>query len=224
MPAFELKNIDPEDVEEVLVLVEHSFNIRFESNELAHLSTFGQLCDHITAKISLDHSSSCTSQQAFYMLRQAVAGTQPIGSGPIAPTTLLADVLPRHNRRHTVRQIERSLGFPLNLLGPPDWLLTTLILTLLVSLASLLISGPVGVAGILLTILGFQVADRFASNTLRLQTVGQAARQLTRENYLQVRRNPHTFNRAEVGKVLTDLFSTELALDEDLLRREARFV
>ncbi|TGE16842.1 hypothetical protein [Hymenobacter elongatus] len=224
MTDYELKDIDPEDMDEILTKVEWSFNIRFVSNELAHIRTFGELCDYITAKIPLDHSSSCTSQQAFYKLRKAFSDTLPLDSGHIAPATLLTDLLPRQNREQTVQKIEHSLGFRLNLLSIPGWLSAILGLSFLISIAGFFISWQVGVAGMALSILGFRLADRFASNTLQLKTVGQVAKKMTREDYLRSRRNPHTFNRDEVSKVLTELFSTGLDLDKADLTREARFV
>ncbi|TGE25391.1 hypothetical protein E5K00_09435 [Hymenobacter aquaticus] len=224
MAAYELKHFDREDIEAVLAQAERSFNIRFVSNELTHLSTFGELCDYITTKIPLDHSGNCTSQQAFYKLRQALANTLPTATSVIAPSTLLTDLLPPKGRRQTVQQIERSLGFQINLLSPPVWLLAILFFSALASLVSLPFSGQVGLAGFILSALGFRLAYRFASNTLQLQTVAQVAEQMTREHYLHSRRNPSTFNRAEVTKVLTDLFATELELDKALLTRETRFV
>jgi hypothetical protein len=65
----------PEDIEDVLRLVEKSYNLKFESNELAHIRTFGELSDHIVSKINLDYRDDCTDQQAFYKLRNAIANT-----------------------------------------------------------------------------------------------------------------------------------------------------
>ncbi len=46
----------------------------------------------------------------------------------------------------------------------------------------------------------------------------------TRENYLKSRRNPNTFNKNEIEKVLTDWFSNDLDLDKSKLTRDAKFV
>jgi hypothetical protein len=73
MIDFELKNIDPDDISDLLIKVENSFNITFSDTELTHISMFGELCDHIANKIQLDHTDDCTSQQAFYKLRDAIS-------------------------------------------------------------------------------------------------------------------------------------------------------
>lgn len=51
MTDYELKNIDSEEIEDLLVKVETSFDIKFGDTELIHITTFGQLCDHIADKI-----------------------------------------------------------------------------------------------------------------------------------------------------------------------------
>ena len=59
MTDYELKNIDPDDISDLLVKVEKSFDIKFGDTELMHISTFGELCDHIANKIQLDNSNAC---------------------------------------------------------------------------------------------------------------------------------------------------------------------
>jgi hypothetical protein len=61
-------------------------------------------------------------------------------------------------------------------------------------------------------------------NELDLQTVGEIAERMTTDNYLKSRRDPKTFNKREIEKVLTDLFSNDLDLDPSKLNREAKFV
>lgn len=78
-----------------------------------------------------------------------------------------------------------------------------------------------GIAGIAFSIAGFWLAESLA-NELDLQTVGQVAEKMARENYLQSRRNPKTFNQKEVEKVLTDWFADEFGLENEELTREAK--
>jgi acyl carrier protein len=51
MKEYELKDSDPEDVEDLILKIEDSLDIYFEERELAYVKTFGQLCDHIKSKI-----------------------------------------------------------------------------------------------------------------------------------------------------------------------------
>ncbi len=221
MKEFELKNIDPEDIEDLLIKVEDSFEIKFADNELAHVQTFGEICDHIKKKIQLDHIDDCTTQQAFYKLRSTLVSALHVDTEKITPDTLLQDLLPRRIRKSKAQQIEQSLGFKLSLLRPPHYVTGFLVLLLLTSLVALAFTWQFGLAGLGLSIGGLWLAAK-TGNELDLKTVGQLAEKMTRENYLRSRRNPKTYNDNEIEKVLTDWFSNDLGIDKCKLTREAR--
>ena len=220
---YELKNIDSEDIEDLLVKVETSFDIKFADDELIHITNFGQLCDHIANKIQFDNSDDCTSQQAFYKLRDAISSTLQIDNNKISPDVSLYDLLPRPTRRSQTKKLEQHLGFEINILRPPHWLTGTLLVLLLASLIGLFFNWQIGLLGLGFSIAGLWVAYKIG-NELDLQTVGQVAEKMTRENYLKSRRNPKTFNKKEIETVLTDWFSNDLDLDKSKLTREAKFV
>lgn len=188
-----------------------------------HISTFGELCDHITNKIQLAHSDACTSQQVFYKLRDTISSTFQIDHKTISTNFPLADILPRQSRRSRTKKLEEQLGFKLNILRPTHWLMAGLIILLLSSFVGLFFSWQISLAGLVFSIAGLWFACKFA-NELDLQTLGQLAEKMTRENYLISRRNPATFNKNEIEKVLTDLFSEELDLNKSKLSREVKFV
>jgi len=223
MTDYELKNIDPDDISDLLVKVEKSFDIKFGDTELMHISTFGELCDHIANKIQLDNSDDCTSQQAFYKLRDTISSTLQIDNKSISTNFSLADLLPRQSRRSKINALEKQLGFKLNILRPPQWVTGTLVIILLASLVGLFFYWQIGLSGLVFSIAGFWSANKIG-NELDLQTVGQVAEKMTRENYLKSRRNPKTFSKKEIEKVLTDWFSNDLDLDKSKLTREAKFV
>lgn len=191
-------------------------------NELAHIKTFGQFCDYIADKIQLDNLKDCTTQQAFYKLRSAIATTSHLDKKKVTPNLELTELLPRKNRKTLVQNLETELDFRLDLLSPPDWIVSTLFIMLLCSFVGLFIKWQLGVLGITFSICGFWVSAKFG-NELTLQTLGQIAEKMTRDNYLKSRRNSNTFNKSEIEKVLTDLFTIELALDKSLLTRNSTF-
>jgi acyl carrier protein len=223
MTDYELKNIDPDDISDLLVKVEKSFDIKFGDTELMHISTFGELCDHIANKIQLDNSDDCTSQQAFYKLRDTISSTLQIDNKTISTNFSLADLLPRQSRRSRTKKLEEDLGFKLNILRPPHWVTTTLIIILLASFVGLFFNWQIGLLGLVLSFIGLWLASKIG-NELDLQTVGQVAEKMTRENYLKSRRNSKTFNKNEIEKILTNWFSSYLDLDKSKLTREAKFV
>ena len=220
---YELKNIDSEDIEDLLVKVENSFVIKFGDTELIEIMTFGQLCDHIANKIQLDNSDDCTSQQAFYKLRNAISSTLQFDNKTITTDFPLVKLLPRQSRRVRTKKLEKHLGFKLNILRPPHWVTGTFVILLLASIVEIFFNWQIGLFGLLFSIAGLWVANKIG-NELDLQTVGQVAEKMTRENYLKSRRNPKTFNKKEIEKVLTDWFSHELYINKNKLTRDAKFV
>jgi len=220
---YELKNIDPEDIEDLLMKVETSFDIEFVGEELIHITTFGQLCDHIANKIQLDNSGDCTSQQAFYKLREAISSTFQIDKKSILISHSLADILPRQNRRAGTMELETHLGFKLNILRPPLWVVWTLVILLLASFVGIFFNWQIGFLGLVFSFSGLWISSKIG-NKLDVQTVGQLAEKMTRENYLKSRRNPKTFNRNEIEKVLTDWFSEAFDLEKSKLTRDAEWI
>lgn len=223
MTDYELKNIHPDDISDLLVKVEKSFEINFVGDELVHITTFGQLCDHIANKIQLKNSDDCTSQQAFYKLRDAISSTLQIDNKTISTDFPLAELLPRQSRRSMTKKLESHLGFNLDILRPPHWVTGMLAILLLASLVELYFNWQIGLLGLVFSIGGLWFADK-VGNELDLQTARQVAEKMTRENYLKSRRNPKTFNKNEIEKVLTDWFSNDLDLDKSKLTRESKFV
>jgi hypothetical protein len=223
MTDCELKDLDSEDIEDLLVKVETSFDIKFVGNELSHITTFGQLCDHIANKVQLDNSDDCTSQQAFYKLRDAVSSTLQIDNKTISTDFPLTDLLPRESRRSRTKKIEKYLGFQLNILRPPHWVTGTLIILLLTSIIGIFFNWQIGLLGLTISLLGTWLANK-AGNELDLHTVGQVAEKMTRENYLKSRRNPKTFNKKEIEKILTEWFSNYFDMDKSKLTKDAKFI
>ncbi len=212
-PGFELKNIDADDLEDLLVMIERSFNIKFAQNELAYVTNFGQLCDHIINKIQLEDTGGCTSQQAFYKLQTAFADTLKVEKNKITPKSILTEILPRKGRIQTVAQLERNLGFKINILQPPNWVIVVLIVGLPVFPILIFASWKIGVFGFCLCLIGTTLASKFGKE-FDLETVGQVAERMSRKNYLKSRRNPTTINRGEIEKLLTSWFKNDLALDK----------
>ena len=81
----------------------------------------------------------------------------------------------------------------------------------------------ISIGGLLTSISGLSFAYKIG-NELDMQTVGQVAEKMTREYYLKSRRNPKTFNKSEIEKILTYWLTEDFGLDKSKLTREAKFV
>lgn len=221
MTDKEVLNIDSESATDCLPEIEASFGIKFGGDELAHIKTLGEFCDHVTNKIELAHADGCTTQQAFYKLRDAISTVLHIDN--IHPDTPLSTIFPRQNRITKVKAIEQHLGFELSILSARIFISLSLMAIFVISFIAIFIHWPTGLCGIIAAILGFWLAVK-TGKELDLQNVGQVAAQMQRENYLKSRRNPLTVNKKEIEKVLTDWFSNEFDLNRSQLTRDSKFV
>ncbi len=125
MPTQKHLDSDIEDLEDILLKIEKSFDIKFETNELSHVKTFGELCDHVISKLKLKQADDCTSQHAFYKLREAISITKQLDKSNIQTNTLLTAIFPRHQRRKQIAEIENKLGFKIEVLRAKYWVTST---------------------------------------------------------------------------------------------------
>jgi hypothetical protein len=221
--SMELKNIDSEDISDILSKIERSFDFKFGRNELRNVKTFGELCDVIVSKLQYKDVQDCTSQQAFYKLRNAICDVQNISKERLSASTDLITIFPKTRRRQQVRKIERYLGFSLKILRPKYWITSTLVLIFLVFLVGLFFKWQIALSGIIVCILVFKMANIFGKE-LDLKTIGELAEKMTRENYLKSRRNPATVNKQEARDKIRSLFANDIDLPLSVLTREATFI
>ena len=223
MTDHKVENIDSEDAGDLLVKIEKSFDIKFGDTELMHIKTLGELCDHVINKIQLDNSDDCTTQQAFYKLRDAITTLFCVDNKAITTEVPLDNFLPRQKRKEQIKDLENYLNVHLNILRPPHWVTNTLLILLLVSIVGLFFKWEYGLLGLGISFSGLWFSNKIG-NELDVQTVGQLAEKMTRENYMKSRRNPKTVNKNEIEKLLTEWFIDDLGLDKSKLTREAKFV
>jgi acyl carrier protein len=210
---------DPEDIEDVLKTIEESYAIEFRENELAHVRTFGELTDHILAKIELQHNDDCTDQQAFYKLRAVIADIGDQDADRISPTTKLSDLFPWRGRIRRIRKIEARLGVSLNALRPHHLVTNALLLILIASVAFLFVDYMYTLAGLMFSIMGFWLAAK-TGKEFSYETLGEMADRMTQMNYVRSRREYGTMNRRELPGKIEKLFVERLGLEKGKINRD----
>lgn len=222
--TYELCNVDSDDISDVLVKVEKSFGFKFTETELKDVKTFGELSDLIMNKIQGENSNDCTTQQAFYKLRNAIADTLQIEKKFITPDTNLIKLFPRQNRKQYVKEISNRINAEFEILEIKEWLKWVCFLGILFSLVVFFFKLSFGLIGLaFFSVLAWTLNKYFATE-LALQTVGECAEKFSRENYFKARRNMETVNRMEIEKTVQNLFKSELGLEDKQLTKEKTFV
>ena len=219
---IELKNIDPEDIGDVLQRVEKSYGFKFSDTDLKYVQTFGELCDIITNKVQGENSNDCTTQQAFYKLRTALTLSAPAAKDHVTLDTFLEQLFPRQTRRRQVNSLDEQLGFKINILRPKHWVTLAFSLVFFTSLIGLYFSWQAGLIGMAVSILIYKLTYKFGKE-MDIKTVRELSEKIAREHYRKVRRNSVTVNRNEIEKKVRELFMADLDLEEEVLTREAAF-
>jgi hypothetical protein len=217
---IELKNIDPDDISDVLVKIGKSFGLTLKTDTFKKARTFGDICDIVSSMIELEHADNCTTQQAFYKIRESIVNVRLLGKNAIAPNSDLELLFPRKGRRNMILQIRKESGLPLKILEPKRWISIMLFVGLLACMIELFFSWKSGILCLVSIIFGYQIASWFGKE-FRVKTVGEAATIAARENYIKSRRNAKTANRHEIVKKIKEVFSLDLDLDPSTLRKDA---
>ncbi len=212
---------DEED--DLIAAIEHSFNIELSVADCSSVRTFGDLCSIVSGKMNVEDNGDCTSQQAFYKLRNAIADVQQIDASLIAPKTDLHSIFPRKNRRAKFKQMDELLGFPIYGLERKGWVITLGVLAFLVSIVMLFINWKLAIAGFIFSYLANAVS-KLSENELRFKTVDELAESIARNNYMSVRRNPKTANKKEILQKMRELFSEQTGINIADITPDARFV
>ena len=220
--AFNLNNVDPEEIGDVLVKIERSFNIRLDDTSCKDVRTFGKLCDIVVEKVKQTNNDSCTTQQAFYKIRNAINSTISPPKELIKPQTKLADIFPRDTRLQVIAEIEREMGFKINLLQPKQGIIGTFIFVLLASAVGFFYEPTMAFAGVIVAITGLMLAGKFGKE-LKVKTLGDLAEKVAREHYIKCRRDASTVNRNEISQKIKELFTADLYLEPSVLTRDAKF-
>ena len=113
MTNEKLDNYEIENIEDLIPEIEKMYKITFENDELVNVKNCYELSELIIGKIDLENVESCTTQQAFYKLRNSISELGILEKNKLKTETKLKEIFPRKNRRKIVKSLEKNIGFNL---------------------------------------------------------------------------------------------------------------
>lgn len=216
MKTEKLDKYEIENIEDLIPEIEKMYNFTFENEELINAKNFNDFTELIIGKIDLENVESCTTQQAFYKLRKSISEVGILEKNKLNTETKLKEIFPRKNRRELVKSLEENIGFKLNIINPPLLLSISLLIFGIVSFILLFISVKIGIIGLGITILGFQLSLKFGKE-IQLNSIRELVAKITTENYLSLRTESNTINRKELKKVILEWVSENSGIKKEKL-------
>lgn len=216
MKNKELDIFELENIEDCIPTIEEMYKFKFGDGEIQNVKNFDEFCDLIISKIDFENVESCTSQQAFYKLRNSLIEEKISEKEKIKLETKLTEIFPRKNRIRLVKRVENNIGFKLNILLPPNFISYTLIILFVISFTFLFINFKLGFSGIAISIFGFYLGRRFGKE-IEIETIKELVEKITLENYLEVRTQKNTVNKPELKKVITNWFVENSGIEKEKL-------
>ena len=177
---YKLENIDLGDLEDVVTKLEDSFEVQLTGIEILKINSFGELTDVIKEKIVFESEESCTSQQAFYKLRNVIE--KEFGIENLNLKSKLSEIFPKKERLLKIKQIEEKLDFKLKITQPKSIFLKIFAYLLLSSLLFFIINYKIASILFMASIIGIWTLHKFGKE-LNTNTIGELAEKMKRENY-----------------------------------------
>ncbi len=221
MKNYKLGQYEIEDLEFALSDFEKQYGIHFNQDELNSIKCVEQLTEAISNKFDYESSSDCTSQQAFYKLRN-VLNKLNTGNQNIKPDLELAELIPRKDRIQKVKEIETELGFELNVLQPKNWIFYSAIF---LWIGVILLFFFHFFYALILAIFNYYFFGFIfkKGKEFKVSTVEELVNKIVMENYFRVRRTSNTINKIEFKKVVLEWFSDRMDMDKEELK-SAKFI
>ena len=216
MQTNKLDVYDIENIEDCISEIEKMYNFKFVDKELENVKTFEEFCDLIIEKINLTNVESCTSQQAFYKLRNSLVVTTLIEKENLKIETELKKIFPRKNRKALIEKVENELKIKFDIIKAPDFITISLLIIGIASFISLFFVWKIALIGISISVFGFYLCKWFG-NELKVKTVKELVEKITSENYLALRSEKNTINKTELKKVITNWIAENSFIEKEKL-------
>lgn len=216
MKTNKLEFYEIENIEDCISEIEKMYNFKFENNELENVKTFEEFIDLIIEKINLKNVESCTSQQAFYKLRNSLIETKLVEKENLKIETGLTKIFPRKGRKVSIEQVENVLKVKLNIIKAPDFVTIPLLIVSILSFILLFFLWKLALIGLSISVFGFHLCKWFG-NELSVKTVKDLVEKIVAENYLAIRTEKNTINKTELKTVLTNWISEDSFIEKEKL-------
>ncbi|MEQ8415831.1 MAG: hypothetical protein RIB71_15240 [Imperialibacter sp.] len=220
---MEKLKINGEDLEDLIVQIEDSFKVRFESEEIQNNFSIEELANLVISKLELKEGIECSSQITFFRLRRLLADKLSMANQTIDLDTELKTLFPPKNRRNEWQRVFADFEFQAPKLEPPREIFLSAILIAIISfMLTLFEFWRFGFPLFFLSSFTIVLCIKFG-RSLPSRTMRQLVENIVKHDYHATRQTYGTYNPAElrttIFSLLTDLLTPKEKQGADLKTR-----
>lgn len=211
-----LRSCDHEDIGDIMLMLARSFNIPV--NDMANVVTIGELTTLLQQYGNNHHTGGCTTQQAFYKVRNALNVVNTNYHITITPHTPLQTIITgRGFKLHKKASIfKQKLGINVSITGSTCLAILINFSLAVAAFVYCFTNFKYAVISLAALIISYIINKLFFAE-LSVKTAGELAQKLTEEHYLQARRHAGTINRQEIQALVQNIFQHRLAVHKAAL-------
>lgn len=212
--------LDKEDLEDLLQIIEQTFAISFQNDDVSTVTTYGDLCKVIFNKIELQNLNDSVSLQCFQNLKKAIVSITSIDESSIKPDVPLEQIFPKTKRRRQIKRLKKSLGFEFNLLTPKGFIVISFLALMVTSFILMFLFRTIGFIGLITSFAGLLIASRLG-NEFNVNTIRELSEKITAEHYTNARRWKNSFNKTELEKQIERLITNHLGIEKQQFKKQS---
>ena len=212
--------LDKEDLEDLVLIIEQTFSISFENDDLNPVTTYGDLCKLIFNKIELRNLNDSVSLQCFQNLKKAIVSITSIDESAIKSDVPLDQIFPKTKRRRQIKRLKKSLGFEFNLLTPKGFIVVSFLVLMLTSFIFMFQFRTIGFIGLITSFVGLLIASRLG-NEFNVNTISELSEKIAEEHYTNARRWKNSFNRNELEKQIENLITNHIDVEKHQYKKQS---
>lgn len=209
--------VEGDDFNDVIFQIEKSFNITFDKADFYKGITYGDICQCIHSKMSRENTGGCTSQQAFYKIREAISANNPELKDSIKPDTPLENILGQ-DKRKAASYLKLKTNIETDLFETPMFIALPFSVIAFISFIAMFFKWEFAYVFGGCTLILY-IASKTTTN-LRFKTVRELVNYTTAYEYNTVRRYKNTYNTNEIEPIIKQLFKEGCLLEDDELQPE----
>ena len=196
-------SLNKNQLSQIIAKVNHEFGVQLHTDQFTSTNySMSSIREILAQRIAETQNDEWTIDKSFVLLQKNIASIKGIAENSITQDSALETLLPKGERKSTLKKLEANTGLKLEILKPNSVMYGILIFLFFACIPfgigmDWFLSGMVmAVTALLIFILGK------TGNELKYKTLGQWAERVTWDNYLKSKKDRLTLDDSQIAAKL----------------------